>query len=252
MTTLHLAYAGPAPALLEGLKPQGRIVDPALLVSFPYFSQFAKYRDRYSFRSWMLDSGAFSAFNSGKPIDIDAYIDFCKERMEDKQPPTIIAALDVIGDWRATMRNTEKMLKAGVPAMPTYHVGEPLEFLLAVASEFDMIGLGGMTELRGRRKIEWAKAVFDHVWPKKMHGFGVAEERVLMALPFYTADASSWEIGPTRFGQWKRYGNLSIRPSNGVHALGREVDFYMALENKVKAKWRRELAQLNAHKEENV
>jgi GTP cyclohydrolase I len=47
---------------------------PALLVSYAYLDPFLKNQSRYCYRDWVLDSGAFTAHASGKPVDLQAYV----------------------------------------------------------------------------------------------------------------------------------------------------------------------------------
>ena len=56
-----------------------------------------------------LDSGAYSAMTQDITIDIDEYIDFCKEN---KSRVSLIACLDVIGDPEASRENFDIMTKA--------------------------------------------------------------------------------------------------------------------------------------------
>ena len=54
---------------------------PALLVSYAYLQPFLKNRHRYRFRDWVMDSGAFSAANSGKVIALADHIKTCHHLM---------------------------------------------------------------------------------------------------------------------------------------------------------------------------
>lgn len=222
---------------------RGRYQLPALLVSFWYWSTFAKERPRYRFRDYSLDSGAFSAWKSGAEVDVDAYTEFCAQQLAEDDQLVEVFALDVVGDWRATIANTEKAWEAGVPAIPTYHVGEPEHVLKHLAKTYPKIALGGAVGMRGRRKIEWARQCFARVWPKPIHGLGFGSRDQVMALPFHSVDATSWEAGPTRFGNWKSMPGGSIR--GGQQPLRMEVEWYLRLEQEAQARWRNEMRQLD-------
>ena len=49
---------------------KGELLAPALLVSFFYLNLFQDNRHQFHFRDWVLDSGAFSAHNSGVEINL--------------------------------------------------------------------------------------------------------------------------------------------------------------------------------------
>ncbi len=192
-----------------------------------------------------MDSGAYSAANSGKVIDFDAYNETCAELLASDEQLVEVFALDVIGDWRATLRNTERHWLAGVPAIPTFHVGSPAEALLEMARAYPKIALGGAVGWSAKKKLAWARECFARVWPKRIHGLGMNGERMLMELPFHSVDASSWLLGPAAFGRWQSYGaNLSVR--GGKQNLRSEVEWYMELEKRLRHRWARQMAELDA------
>jgi hypothetical protein len=215
---------------------------PGLLVSYVYLTPFLKNRHLYAYRDWVLDSGAFSAHNSGTEITLQSYIDVCKQLMDSDPTLSEIFALDVIGDWRASLENCEEMWRQGVPAIPCYHRGEPEHVLKTIAQTYPKIALGGVAMLRGDAKMEWAKNCFAHIWPCKVHGFGFGSESQVMGVPWHSVDATNWEIGPCKFGRWNSYGQLSVRGSK--QNLRSEVEWYLKLERKARGRWRREMAKL--------
>jgi hypothetical protein len=155
---------------------------PALLVSYAYLQPFLKNHHRYRFRDWVMDSGAFSAANSGKVIKLADYIKTCHDLMRTDPRLVEIFALDVIGDPKASGANCAAMWKAGIPAIPCFHYGEPESALLEMSDKYSKIAIGGVAYKRGSAKIGWAEQVFARVWPKRIHGFAFASEAHLMAL----------------------------------------------------------------------
>lgn len=240
MTTVRLAHCGPPDSLTDGLN--GAAGKPALLVSYYYLAPFQRARARYDFRDWVLDSGAFSAHNSGAVIDLQAYTEKAKELLATDPKLTEVFSLDVIGDWRASLRNTEALWTAGVPAIPCFHVGEPEDVLVSLARDYPKIALGGAVGFRG--KSEWAAQCFARVWPKRIHGFGFGGERDIMALPWHSVDATNWESGPCRFGNWRAFGGQRVSVRGSSHPLRVEVEWYLALERRAQQRWQKQMAQL--------
>lgn len=243
MTDVRLAYGNAGRTTLQlsdNFDPR-----PALLASFYYLSEFERHKQSLHYRDWMMDSGAFSAYNCGAVIDLAAYIDACIERQAADPLLTEIIALDVVGDWRATIRNTERMWKAGIRAIPTYHYGEPECALKAIAAEYDKIALGGMSVLRGKDKLIWGEQCFARVWPKRVHGFALTEERILMRLPFHSVDATTWLLQPKAYGRFyysKKNLHLKVK---GITDLRGQVDHFMQMERRLKQRWANDLAALN-------
>lgn len=236
MTELYLALGGATKNLRSSFCEQPA---PAVLLSYVYFNTFAEFLESSQIRYWVLDSGAFTAHQQGKPIELGEYIDFCKRVMAGPLPPKEIYGLDVIGDWQATVRNIETMWKEGVPAIPTFHIGEPEEILVEFAAKYPKLALGGVAGM-GKRAIPWLRQCFARVWPKPMHCFGIHAKEVLMTLPFHSADATNWQAAPTRYGRWKCYGDYDPKIRTGFH-LRPQVNLYLELERQLQAKWKREL-----------
>lgn len=213
---------------------------PALLVSYVYLTPFLKNRHRYAYRDWVLDSGAFSAHNSGAEIKLQDYINCCKELQASDPTLTEVFALDVIGNWKASLKNCKEMWRQGVEAIPCYHVGEPESELKAMAKDYPKIALGGCVGYRD--KLKFAEQCFARVWPKAIHGFGFGAEKDIMALPWHSVDATNWEIGPCKFGRWQSFGQLSVRGSK--QNLRAEVEWYLNLERRAQQKWTGAMRQL--------
>ena len=215
---------------------------PALLISYVYLEQFLKHFERYKFRDWALDSGAFSAWKSGTEIDLQEYIAECKRLMKQDKRLVEIFALDVIGDHAASIQNCETMWRAGVEAIPTFHVGEPEEALQHIADRYPKIAVGGLVGRKRPEKIAFLDQVFARVWPKRIHGFGVADEVLLNRYPFHSVDATSWEMGPCAFGKWTKFGKMCVRGSN--QNLRSELEHYLKLEDWLRTRWAKEMALL--------
>ena len=163
------------------------------------------FRNRFDPVEWghedfFLDSGAFTAFNSKKTIDIDAYIAFLK-----KNNIKTYAALDVIYDPIATAKNLAYMEASGLKPIPVFHYRTPLSELQKLISDHDYIALGGLVPLSMKKKelYSWLDTCFSALYAPvrdgklKVHGFGVSNVEVLKRYPFYSVDSTSWKQGAT-------------------------------------------------------
>lgn len=240
--SVRLAMTEGGPMKGENLA-KAMIDAPALLVSYFYLEGFMKSRHMYVFRDWVMDSGAYSAENSGSKIDLAEYMDKCKELMATDELLTEIFALDVIGDHKASAKNVDKMWDAGIPAIPCFHFGEPEKALLDMAKRFPKIALGGCARMRGDMKLKWAEQCFARIWPARIHGFGFGSESQILALPWHSVDATNWEIGPCKFGRWS-HGQMSVRGSS--QNLRSEVEHYMKIERRARSKWQTRMDELEA------
>ena len=144
-----------------------------------------------------LDSGAYSAFTRGVEIDLDAYIEFVKKWENEIE---VYAGLDVIGDHKKTLENIQYMESKGLKPLPTFHHGEPFDFLEFLCKNYKYIAIGGMAQL-GRSRPKFKKWL-DQCWvimkkyfPIKVHGFALTSQWVLEQYPFYSVDSTSAIMG---------------------------------------------------------
>lgn len=253
MTAIRLAFCGPPRGVRSGLQKRPGVKTenlPSMLVSTIYLERWQRERKHFGYRSWVLDSGAFSIHNSAKKIDLNEYTDQCANLLANDKELEHVFALDVIQDWEGGLRNTEEMWRQGVPAVPCYHAGEPEDLLIELGKNYPMIaisGSGGRFMHRNKR-LEFFEQCFSLVWPKKIHGFAMVTMDALRTLPFYSVDSSTWQQNPARWGLWHtmqgtgKRGKVSIR--GGHQNYRSEVDWYLAEEQQARARWNNELQKL--------
>ena len=222
--------------------PSSAVTNPALLVSFYYLKDFKRNRKHYVYRDWVMDSGAFSAHNSGVKISLDEYMNTCRQLLADDQRLTEVFALDVIGDWRAGLKNCETMWRNGIEAIPCFHFGEHWDVLLGLAKDYPKIAVGGCVGIGKKQKHEFAGQCFARVWPKKIHGFGFGSADAVKELPFHSVDATTWHTGPSCYGRWNQFGKMSVRGK--AQNLRAEVEFYLQLERDARRRWANEMREL--------
>lgn len=220
----------------------------AVLVAFPHLDWWAKNTQRYRVpRALMLDSGAFTAMQTGRPVDIDALI------AEARDPRwTEVAALDVIGDADATRRNVEYMWSHGCPrAVPTFHLGESWDLLAYYASRAAKVALGGMVGASSKLVMRFVEQCFARVWPKRLHSFGRCEDDLLQRFPFHSGDTASWIMGPIFRRQVVNRGGRATTTAlsvdgreNILHMMRSHMEVLYRREQSLIRKWGATLARL--------
>lgn len=143
------------------------------------------------------DSGAWSAWSIGKPINEAEYVAWVQRW---QHLFTAVAGPDVIGDAVETHAATVRMIAQvrGVPVLPVFHVGEPWDYVKRYADLGDYIAFGGMVPYVRERPLlnAWCRKAFSLI-PKttRVHGFGMTTFPVLLEHPWYSVDSSSWTFG---------------------------------------------------------
>jgi len=144
----------------------------------------------------MIDSGAYSALNSGVKICIEEYSAFLTELTNSIQEKDIIVSLDVIGEAEKSVRNWEYLQeKIDYPILPVLHYPESE---IRYPSK-NYIGLGGMVP---SFKINQTGSVYSIAsWiaqlitfkKNKYHGFGVGSPFHQIAFnALYSVDWIGW------------------------------------------------------------
>ena len=150
--------------------------------------------------SVLIDSGAFSAANSGSIIEIDEYCEFILET-----GVVLYAGLDVIGNAEATRKNVEYMKSNyHLNPIPTFHMGSDLKDL-EMLMEYPYVALGGMVfskNIQNHCDAVWNYIIKNN--PKlRVHGFGLTNVELMKRYPWYSVDSSS-------FKSCKRFGRQNI------------------------------------------
>lgn len=146
----------------------------------------------------LIDSGAFTAFTSGKPISLNAYAEYLT-RWSSCWDHAI--TLDVIGDGRATAANTRKLHARGLRVMPVFTRGDSLAEFDAMVRDVGYVCVGGLVGLPGPAQLARTRMLQRRALDQGggIHALGIGSTPILRAAKPYSADASS-ASGAFRFG----------------------------------------------------
>lgn len=175
------------------------VAEMPVLISFAAASAFLS-TGGYSttFRPLLLDSGAFSELNSGKRVDLMAYVDWVA------QFPHAVAWAgldDISGDWRRSLANYES------GGFPTFHDTDPealLNDLIPLARERGgWLGVG-LKPPRGRRE-DWLRRTLERI-PDDLHVHGWALGRYAHLARIDSIDSThawiEWQKIRNALGPW--------------------------------------------------
>ncbi|ONH58383.1 hypothetical protein CcI49_23290 [Frankia sp. CcI49] len=157
----------------------------------------------------MIDSGAFTAHSSGRPIELGAYAWYL-ERWRGHWDHAI--TLDVIGDPAATRANTRKLHDRGLPVMPVFTRGDSLAEFDAMVREVGYVCVGGLVGMPGE-----AQAARVGMLQRRaerlgggIHALGVGALSVLRRARPYSADASNISV-QFRYGGIAYFDGRDVR-----------------------------------------
>ncbi|OFV89533.1 MAG: hypothetical protein A3J75_04975 [Acidobacteria bacterium RBG_16_68_9] len=186
----------------SGDDPGSRLL---LLKSWPYMKGdvvklLAPHADRICL---LVDSGAVTAFSSGKTLSVDEYCRFLE-----KLPirPWGYLSLDEIGNPRTTWRNYTTMLKRGFTPIPVYTRNDSPERLDECFQTSLIVAVGGLATRSGSH-VPHMFGVVKRAGGRKIHLLGMTGVSALKTIRPFSADSSSWESAA-------RYGNVVLYMGN--------------------------------------
>jgi len=150
----------------------------------------------------IIDSGAYSAWRSGKPVILSEYCAWLKANAD---WVTHYVALDMInpGDSEAaaaqSFKNLEYMLAEGLNPIPVYHTGEDVHWLHRMLDAgCTYIGLSASSLVSRNKVDDWYAFAWSHLVTSsgepvvRAHAFGEGRRISLIRFPWYSADSASW------------------------------------------------------------
>lgn len=185
-------------------------------------------RKKYFFNdvNILIDSGAFTAFTTGRKIILEDYADFIKsfkQKWSKKVNSVNFFNLDVIGDAEKGWENQHKLEKLNVNTIPVIHQeGFKKQHLNKSLKEYDCFAFGGLVGKRRKKEIipfldYCFKLIFSYVKKgnklPKVHLLGVADPKILYRYPIYSCDSTTL-MSINKFGT-SRFLKLNNLPKTG-------------------------------------
>lgn len=153
----------------------------------------------------LIDSGAFSAFTRGQPVDIDKYSAFLHENKEFAAHAISLDYIDPVSPEHAAaegMRNYFYLRDKGHDKIiPVYHVREQIKWLdQMIAAGAEYVGISATSIVSQLESKVWHNIVWNHITDQKgraiiqTHALGDTEETSLMTRPWTSSDSATWML----------------------------------------------------------
>lgn len=210
--------------------------------------------------AFLLDSGAFSAWNSGRAIDLAEYIAFAKDfiaRHKAGIEHIYIVNLDVIPGRRGEVPTTKmvaeaakegwanmlEMERAGLTPLHIFHQGEDFSVLDALSKRHRYIGISPSNDASVKDRHAWLQKVYRIIRAGNMtHGFGVTAKRLMRDFPWYSVDSTSW-LAPIIYGktvftpEFEALGLNSRCKSHTEYVVMEGIRAVLKLEKQISGLW---------------
>jgi hypothetical protein len=142
-------------------------------------------------------AGVAAADRHGSRVPLDGYAAWL-QRHQDRL--TAYANLDVADDPDATWEHQQALEAVGLHPLPVVHLGEDHQVLRRyLDAGYRYVGLGTSSGVRTRdldTALPWLRRCFELATGRAgLHLFGANSWAALVALPWYSADISTWAAG---------------------------------------------------------
>jgi hypothetical protein len=179
----------------------------------------------------LIDSGAFTAWNKGTPVELDTLLNYHQRILDlygDAHDFQFIA-LDVIPGERgrmATPTEIEDGMKESFDnflrmaehhggaeyVLPVYHSGEPAHFRDAFLQHTNHICLSMNQNLSERERVAWAMEA--QVEGALLHGLAATGTRIMEYVDWYSVDSAGWlmtaAMGSVLWSNGRRFFPLAV------------------------------------------
>lgn len=238
MSTIYLAFSPGGEASYTYPKLDWESMKINMLVSFHYLKDYRKRQKDIRPNLTMLDSGAFSAWNSGTTINLE---DLTIESLTGHWDESV--ALDVVGDETQSRNNANYMREANCNVIPVFHIGESWNLLEYYCTFFKKVGLSCRFGEPRTESKNWLQDCFKKHWPFPFHSFGWVDRKILTEFPFHSADTSTWSTKPCVYGSWRAFPGTSRVSVKGMMTVEAEVRYWLKFERFLKCRWKKELSR---------
>lgn len=235
MTKLYLAgttfYGGGGRIIQGGVFDNDIAVRVNMLESFYYVADWQT-RNLHKFKSFMLDSGAFTfAFGAKKTVVWDEYLDSYIDYINENDVELFFELdIDKLVGYEKVLEYRKRLEDGtGKRCIPVWHITRGKDNWLETCEEYDYIALGGLAAHEfpnQERVIPWFTKTA-HERGCKVHGLGYTRLPHLERMDFDSVDSSAWLYG-NRGGFLYQYRNdgckmHKIKPPEGMRVDAKKV-----------------------------
>lgn len=192
--------------------------DANILQSFYYCDEFSEKVVIPQAKRFLLDSGAFTFFNSGKTVDWNEYLKKYAafiNRNDIKHffelDIDAIVGYEKVLDFRHRLEDM-----TGKPTIPVWHFERGKDAWLEMCEEYDYVAIGGLVSGGGeyakkyRRFFPWFINTA-HERGAKVHALGFTAVSALKEYHFDSVDSTAWVSGNQYGGVYEFTGDTIIK-----------------------------------------
>lgn len=142
----------------------------------------------------IVDSGAYTAWNQNKNVNINDYYRFLDEN---KDYINEYISLDIIGNPQKTYENYLKFITDGYKPMPVYHYNSDIDLLKKYLKITDRVCLGNTVPVKNKKIVaNWVNSLIQKFPQVDFHLLGSTSKIIIKNCPrLKSCDSSTYIIG---------------------------------------------------------
>lgn len=188
--------------------PSGNEIKPNILMAIPYCKRdsLELVRGEGDRVNFLLDSGAFTAWKTGKEITIDTYCNFVNAL---PFTPFGYFTLDKIGDPEGTEENYRMIRERGLNPIPVFTRGSDWSLLEEMFRQVPLVGIGGLVGTNSNKLF--VRDVLRRAGGRALHLLGFTNKDFIAQWKPFSVDFSTANTSIAH-GQFMIYeGNGKLR-----------------------------------------
>ena len=166
------------------------------------------------FKDFLLDSGAFTFFSSGKTVNWEEYVDRYTDFIN-RNKINHFFELDIdklVGYDKVLQLRKRLETKTGKQCIPVWHKFRGKENFLSMCDEYPYVAVGGIVskEIQSNEYPIFKYLINEaHKRGAKIHGLGFTNLEGMVKYHFDSVDSTSWTTG-NRFGSIYRFNGKTM------------------------------------------
>lgn len=185
-----------------------------ILQSYYYCNEFTEKVIIPSCKNFMLDSGAFTFFSSGKKVDWNKYIEEYADFINRNDVKLFFELdIDVLIGYENVLKLRKRLEQlTNKKCIPVWHKSRGLDEFIKMCKEYDYVAIGGIVskEITQKDYKYFPKFInIAHENGAKIHGLGFTNLEGLTKYHFDSVDSTSWVSG-NRFGSIYKFNGKTM------------------------------------------
>lgn len=207
----------------------------------------------------ILDSGAFTVWNSGGVMTLDDVISSYEKALKviDNKCDAYLINLDVIPGSKGNKPTKQEAATACEQSwqnylvlkekfsnvLPVFHEDDDFEYLYKMMKETNYIAISPANDSSTKKRMIWLDKVYSILKADyKTHGLAATSEKIMQRYPFYSVDSINWKV-IVMFANSKIHKNkqliskLAKDKNTRTQAITNELQYYMDSAKKITRLW---------------